>query len=236
VSSLKSLIADINVQVAHLSTRIATLSEKAQTAIGNKNRASALAALRSRKMNETALSQRYETLSQLEQIYGKIEQAADQVTIVRVMKDSTAVLRNLHAKVGGLDEVEDVVEGLRDEMSKVDEVSSALEAGGQGDTVVDESAVDEELEAMERQAKLQEEEREALEMQSRLATIDDVDKAAKAKAPQRQKSAEGGDTLTEEDIKALRRLSLDEEAPAGAKKSGVSQVTAERVPNVVSGS
>jgi len=236
VSSLKSLIADINVQVAYLSTRIATMSGNAQTALRNKNRASALAALRSRKLNETFLLKRNTTLAHLEEIYGKIEQAADQATIVRVMKDSTAVLRSLHAQVGGVDEVEDIVEGLRDEMSKVDEVSSALEAGSQGDLVVDESAVDEELEAMERQAKVEEEEREALETQTRLACLDDVDKAENPKALRPQTSVESGVDLAEGDHKALKQLSLEEEAPADAKNRGVPQVSAERVPNVVAGS
>ncbi len=236
MSSLKSLIADINDQVAQLSTRIGTLSGNAQMAIQNKNRPSALAALRSKRLNESILSQRYKTLSHLEELYGKIEEAADQATIVRVMKDSTAVLRSLHAKIGGVDEVEDIVEGLRDEMSKVDEVSSALEAGVQGDVVIDESAVDEELAIMERQAEVEQEKRQALETQRRLATIDDVNKAAKAKAPQPQIPAEGGESLNEEGIIALKRLSLHEEAAADAKKSGISEVPAERVPDSVAGS
>ena len=65
---------------------------------------SALAALRSKKLNETALAQRTETLSQLEEVYSKVEQAADQVAIVRVMEASAGVLRNLHAEVGGVED------------------------------------------------------------------------------------------------------------------------------------
>ena len=154
--------------------RISSLSESAQKAINNKSRASALAALRSKKLGEATLSQRSETLTQLEGVYSKIEQAADQVAIVRAMEASTGVLRNLHAQVGGLDKVEDVIEGLRNEMAKVDGIGGVIEASAQLDSVVDESAVDEELESLERQAHARQEEEEAYQTQERLASISAV--------------------------------------------------------------
>ncbi|CAF9939735.1 MAG: Charged multivesicular body protein 7 [Alectoria fallacina] len=171
IASLKMLIADLSTQVAVLTTRISTLSESAQKAINNKNRTSALAALRSKKVSETALTGRSETLAQLEEVYGKIEQAADQVAILRVMEASTGVLRNLHAQVGGIDRVEDIIEGLRDEMGKVDEIGGAIEAGPQRDSVIDESAVAEELESLEKQTSIRDEEKGARQTQERLAII-----------------------------------------------------------------
>ena len=170
------LIADINMQVEILSTRISILSESAQKAITNKSRTSALAALRSKKLSEATLTQRSETLVQLEGVFNRIEQAADQVAVVRAMEASTVVLRDLHSQVGGIDKVEDVIEGLRNEMGKVVEVSGAIEAGAQVDSVVDESAVDEELEILERQAKSREEAEEVCQTQERLASIIGVSK------------------------------------------------------------
>ena len=176
IASLKTLIADVHLQVATLSTRISNLSEIAQKAINNKSRPSALAALRSKKLSETTLTRRLATLALLEEVYSKIEQAADQVAIVRVMEASTGVLRNLHAQAGGIDKVEDVIEGLREEMGKVDEMGGVLEASAQGDSVIDESAVDEELESLERQIHAREEEKEACQTQERLASIAAVGK------------------------------------------------------------
>ena len=154
-----------------LATRISTLSESAQNAINNKNRTSALAALRSKKLSETTLMLRSQTLAQLEGVYSKIELAADQVAIVRAMEASTEVLRNLHAQVGGIEKVEDVIEGLRNEMGKVHLIGGAIGAGAQVDSVVDESAVDEELESLERQIRAREDEKGALQTQERLASI-----------------------------------------------------------------
>lgn len=158
-------------QIVILSTRISTLSDNAQKAINNKNRASALAALRSKKVSETILTQKLETLAQLEEVYGKIEQAVDQVAIVRIMEASTGVLRNLHAQIGGIDKVENAIEDLREEMDKVDDIGGAIEAGTQGHTIIDENAVDEELESLERQANAREEEKGALQTQETLASI-----------------------------------------------------------------
>ena len=167
-------------QVAMLSTRISNLTEAAQKAINNKSRTSALAALRSKKLSETTRTQRSATLVLLEEVYSRIEQAADQVAIVRVMEASTGVLRNLLGQVGGIDKVEDVIEGLRDEMGKVDEMGGVLETGAQGHSVIDENAVDEELESLERQISAREEEKEACKTQERLASIVAVRKTEEA--------------------------------------------------------
>ena len=161
-------------QIEILLTRISSLSETAQKAINNKSRTIALAALRSKKLSEATLTQRLDTLTQLEGVYSKIEQATDQVAIVRAMEASTGVLQNLHAQVGGIEKVEDVIEGLKNEMGKVDDIGSVIEAGAQLDSVVDESAVDEELESLERQANAREDEQGAHQTKKKLASIDAV--------------------------------------------------------------
>ncbi len=190
-----------------LSTRISTLSESAQKAINNKNRTSALAALRSKNLSERTLTQRSETLAQLEEVYNKIGQAADQVAIVRVMETSTEVLRNIHAQVGSIDKVEDVMEGLRDEMGKVDEIGGVIGMDAQGDSVIDESAVDEELESLVRQANAREEEQGARQTQERLASIATVRKA-------KENSQERKDDPQE--------LSSDDRAPDPLTEQGIS--------------
>jgi charged multivesicular body protein 7 len=79
-------------------------------------------------------------------VFTKLEKAADQVEIVRVMQASTLALRTLHAQTGGVEKVEDVVEELRQEMANVEEVTNVISDTGQ---VVDEGELDEELQAME---------------------------------------------------------------------------------------
>jgi charged multivesicular body protein 7 len=245
IGSLKSLIADLSGQVALLSAKILELSETAQTAVRNKNKVSALAALRSKKLNETVLAQRTETLFQLEEVYSKIEQAADQVAMVRVMEASAGVLRSLHAEVGGVEKVDDVMEGLGYEMSKVEEVGSAIEARAHEQNVVDEDAVDEELESLERQARSEQEEKEARETQEKLDIIGEMGELKDREVSRQDAIPTNGtsplqaprgapETPIEAGINALNRLSLDEERSSVANVSEAPEKPAERILNAAS--
>ncbi|RDW80826.1 Snf7 family protein-like protein [Coleophoma crateriformis] len=215
IASLKSLISDIESQTDVLTQRIEQLSLTARDAVSRKNKASALAALRSKKLAETTLSKRTATLGQLEEVFSKIEQAADQVELVRAMEGSTRVLSGLNAEVGGVERVDDVVEQLREQMSQVNEVGDVIAEVGQG--TIDETEVDDELEAMEsaerekkeeeeRKEKAKKKEQEAAETKRKLDALDEA--AHKASAEKVEKTAEVAESG--ESTEALRRLSLEE--------------------------
>ena len=230
ISSLKSIISDLNVQIVQLSERITSLTSKAQESLQSKNRLAALASLRSKKLNENTLMQRSEFLARLEEVYGAIEQATGQHTMVRVMEASTAVLRELHAKMGGTDHVQDVVEGLRDEMSNVKDVSNALEAGGQSDGVVDEFDIDMELQAMERKAQSDEQKAQELRIQERLNHIESPNQD-EARQSQQPVMAEDQAMPVDRSADILERLSLDDSAPTNAEKK-ISPELGPREPNL----
>ncbi|TAQ86972.1 hypothetical protein B7494_g4707 [Chlorociboria aeruginascens] len=215
IASLTSLIADLEVQTTDLEKRIDKLGVTAKEAVTKKNRVSALAALRSRKLAESTLSKRRATLGQLEEVFSKIEQAADQVELVRVMQGSTQVLRGLNKEVGGVEKVDDVVDQLREQMSEVDEVGNVIAEIGQGN--VDEMEVDDELEVMEKEVRQKREEnqraereerekQEAAETKRKLDALEEVERAA-ARAKQ------GGNKKSEKDVmeteQELKRLSLE---------------------------
>lgn len=219
---MKTLIANLSKQVANLERKISELNAAAIAAL-NKNKVSALSALRSKKLAEKNLKHRLDTLAQLEEVYSKIEQAADQVEIVRVMEASTGVLRGLHAQVGGIEKVEDVVEELREEMSKVDEMGNILNEAG---PVIDETEIDDELEALENQQRREKEVKEAEATRKKLAELDSVEQAAKEAAarrlppetnnmnpPEAEESA-----LLAESIGKLSNMSLEDTAEASSRK------------------
>ncbi|KAI9873673.1 MAG: hypothetical protein M1830_010732 [Pleopsidium flavum] len=231
IASLKSLIADLNTQVTALTSRIDDLTLAARNAVSSKNRLSALAALRSKKLAESTLLRRSETLAQLEGVYSKIEQAADQVEIVRVMEASAGALKRLNSDVGGVEKVEEVVEELRDEMSKVDEVGNAIIGTGQGETTIDEAEVDDELEAMEREQRLEKEKLEVTETKLRLSELggaDDIihadDIAMSGEAKQSSTQAEA-----EESTANLGRMSLEESRPWQATNNRVQDTATQEV-------
>ncbi|KAM3067204.1 hypothetical protein ACMFMG_005429 [Clarireedia jacksonii] len=192
IASLKSLIADLEIQTKLFAGKVDANENAAKEAISKKNRTSALAALRSKKSAEATLAKRHATLSQLEDVLAKIEQAADQVELVRVMESSAKVLSSLNKEVGGVERVDEVVDQLREQMGQVDEIGTIIAEPGQ--TNVDETEVDDELEAMEREERMRVEEKERLvreererqeaaETKRKLDALEEVERKAAEKKP-----------------------------------------------------
>ena len=207
IASLRSLITGQSTQVSVLSTRIDELSLRAQKAVTNKNRASALAALRSRKLAEAMLTKVSGNVAQLEGILNNVRQAVDQVEMVRVMQASAGALKTLRKEVGGVEKVEEVVDGLKDEMMKVQEVDSAINELGQI-SPGDDLEVEEELEALEDASKVKVAWKEDAAQLRKLSTTDDRQGL--------QLSIPGGITSDSEmdlsnAVDQLNRISLDED-------------------------
>ncbi|RDH34076.1 hypothetical protein BDQ94DRAFT_22560 [Aspergillus welwitschiae] len=203
VASIKTLMATMTKQVENLENKITELNSTAKMALQNKNRVSALSAVRSKKLAEHNLKQRLDTLMQLEEVYSKIGQATDQVQFVKVMEASTGALRGLHTQIGGAERVEDVVQELRDEMSKVDEVGNIMnEAGPQ----IDETEIDDELQELENKEREEMDEKEAEETRKKLAELDSLQQGAQEAA--RRAAAERAVESELED--RLSRMSVEE--------------------------
>ncbi|KAJ5159641.1 uncharacterized protein N7482_006645 [Penicillium canariense] len=206
IASIKTLVSTISKQVKNLEDKVAELTASAKAALANKNRISALSAVKSKKMVEHNLQQRLNTLAQLEEVYAKIEQAAGQVEIVQVMEASTGVLRGLHAQIGGAERVEDVVEELREEMSKVDEVGSIMNEVG---PVFDEGEIDEELEALEKGDREARETKDAEATRKRLAELDSLKQASDEAARKAQRETDVDNQLAES-IGKLSNMSVED--------------------------
>ena len=149
---MKSAISELQKQIDLLSDSIAACTDRAKDALAKQNRPIATIALKSRRQKETALTQRAESLSQLEEVFNSIEQATDHLKMVQTMKQSTTVLQDLQAQLGGIDTVYDVVERLKDETQKVAEVEDVFQEAQQQGSNVDDEEVEEELQAMLHQA------------------------------------------------------------------------------------
>jgi charged multivesicular body protein 7 len=209
IASLKTLIQDMEVQIKVLETRVEGLEKSAKEAVAKKNRLGALSALRSKKLAESTLGKRQATLAQLEEVFMKIEQAADQVELVRVMDASAKVLGSLNKEVGGVEKVEGVVDRLREEMEKTDEVGQVV--GEMGREGVDEGEVDDELEVMEREERERREEieRKEKEARERLDTLEIVEREARDKENLRKQEEAKTEKEIEENTMGMKRISLD---------------------------
>lgn len=227
IASLKSLMNDLNEQIRSLEIQIPALKKKSQRAVEMKNRSSALAALRSKRTAESALSRRTDALFQLEEVYGKIEQASDQITMLRVMRDSTEVLHNLNAKASSVEDVEDLLVDFKEEMGKAEDIGTAINQVGQEASAINEDEVDEELEALIRQSQSAEDEKAVEETKRRLADVHFADVSNSNGTSRSMPSdgrtsatpAIGSDPSVPKEATAPRPMSLDK----GATLSGTSR-------------
>lgn len=184
IASLNELTEKLKHQTEILSTRVDELDHEAKSAVAKKNRVKALACLKAKKQAEASLTQRYATLNQLEEVSAKIEQAADNVQLIKVMESSTGVLKTLNAQVGGVDKIDSVMDELKERMSDTEELANILsESVG---PPVDEAEIDDELAAMEKEAKEKQEAREAALAQHTLDKLPSV--PADIKRDEREKS------------------------------------------------
>lgn len=216
IAALKELTQYLEHQTVVLEKKIAELTITAKEAVTKKNRVSALAALKSKKLAETSLQNRFATLNQLEEMAAKIEQASDNVQLVNVMDASSEVLKSLNAKVGGTERVDEVVDRLREQMAQADEVSSILAEQHAG-PVIDEGELDAELDAMlyeqrkeaeavEQAKKQAEQKQEAEATAKRLAELDALRPTTDKIRDQIQQEAED---LSGE----LSQMSLEQDKP-----------------------
>ena len=223
IASLKTLIKDLEIQITALGKRVDELGIAAKDAVAKKNRVSALAALRSKKLAESTLTQRHAMLGQLEAVFTSIEQAADQVELIKVMEASTQVLSGLNKEVGGAERVDDVVDQLREQMSQVDEVGNVIAEAGQETGAIDETEIDDEFEAMEREDRQKRDESERLEREEiqrqeatetrrRLDALEKIERQAAQDKEAATENAEQEITVEkemEESTREMKRLSLD---------------------------
>ena len=166
------LIVDLNSQLEVLSLKISSLDTKARSAISENDKASAIINLRSKKLCESMFVRRSGTLASIEGIYHQIEEAVDQVEVVKAIQASTKTLKRLNAEVGDVETVEDVLEELRKEMTQVDDVGNAISEARQEISPIDEEAIDEELEALEKEDQARTDQRADFEKKEKLHALE----------------------------------------------------------------
>lgn len=221
IAKLRALITSLEPQIEQLTKRVSDLDRRSREAVTNKQLTTAKSLLRSKKLADQQLQQRTATLTSLEEVYAKIEQAADQVEIVRVMEASSKTLQSLNKQTGGVEKVQDVMDGLKDEMMTADEIGQTINEINAGE--IDEGEVDDELEALEKveREKVEEAERkererlEAQEAEKTRVRLEELEKVVREKAEE-VKRKENEKLAAEEAEKTRAKLEeLDRMVEAG---------------------
>ena len=118
----------------------------ARECLARGDKAKALLALRRKKFQETLLAKTDAQLETLEQLTSNVEFALVQKDVVYGLQQGTSVLKQIHAEMGGIENVEKLMGESEDARAYQKEISEML--GGQMSNQ-DEDEVEDELEAME---------------------------------------------------------------------------------------
>ncbi|KAK4130857.1 hypothetical protein BT67DRAFT_445178 [Trichocladium antarcticum] len=130
-------------RITHL-TALETAAARALLAKGDKARA--LLALRRKKYQESLLSKTDAQLAQLEQLTSSVEFALIQKDVLFGLRQGTRVLKEIHAEMGGIENVEKLMGETAEAVAYQQEVSEIL-AGRISNA--DEDEVEDELAALE---------------------------------------------------------------------------------------
>ena len=212
VASLKHLIDTLVKQINLLTTKVEILAKEARSAVSAKNRITALRFLRSKKLYESVLVRRSETLAQLEDTYNRIEEAADQIEAMKVMQTSTKVLRDLNVEIGGVQGVEKVLDDLNAEITKVEEIGDLLSEGSTTTQPIDDNGIEDELETLIRQDRNANEDLAALQTRQKLEALKPLPASDAPKVDTTKASSDlrHVDHELDDSILALERMSVDE--------------------------
>lgn len=150
LAQLLTLRLTLTGQIKTLDARLAALEVKIRSSVSGSSKSpvekeSTLGLLRMRKNLASVLSSRQGSLHQVETVLQSIDDAATQVDLVRAMQNSSSVLHDLNRQVGGVEGVDKVMDGLREEMEAVEDVNKVM---AEGNPDIDEGEIEDELEAL----------------------------------------------------------------------------------------
>ncbi|KAI5370859.1 Putative Snf7 family protein [Septoria linicola] len=115
--------------------------------LGNKQKA--LLALRRKKYQESLLAKTDQQLAQLQALTSDVEFALVQKDVLFGLQQGTAVLKEINKEIGGLEKVEMILSESEEARAYQEEINEMLVGKMSNE---DEDAVEDELEAMEREA------------------------------------------------------------------------------------
>ncbi|KAF7184968.1 Charged multivesicular body protein 6 [Pseudocercospora fuligena] len=156
VSDQDRAILDLKIQRDKLhqyQKRITTITSReteiAKECLRSGNKQKALLALRRKKYQESLLAKTDQQLAQLQALTSDVEFALVQKDVMFGLQQGTAVLKEIHKEMGGLDKVEMILEESAEAQAYQKEINDML-AGKMSNE--DEDEVEDELEAMEQEA------------------------------------------------------------------------------------
>lgn len=186
IAHLKTVRLSLTDQISLLTTQSQSLNLKAREALSNKSRILALAALKSRKLTESALQKRSDALSKIEEVLSSVEQCISDAQVLKSLESGASALERLNRDIGGIEKVERIMERVRQGVEQSEDIGRVIAEMGAGARIDDEDVQDEydemvkaeekeRIAALEREAEKEKEaEREKLEREKTEKVVEDL--------------------------------------------------------------
>ena len=186
IAHLKTVRLSLTEQISLLTAQSQSLNLKAREALSNKSRILALAALKSRKLTESALQKRSDALSKIEEVLSSAEQSISDAQVLKSLESGASALERLNRDIGGIEKVERIMERVRQGVEQSEDIGRIIAEMGTGARIDDEDVQDEydemvKAEEKEKKAALEREtekekeaEREKLEREKTEKVVEDL--------------------------------------------------------------
>jgi len=186
IAHLKTVRLSLTEQISLLTTQSQSLNLKAREALSDKSRILALAALKSRKLTESALQKRSDALSKIEEVLSSVEQSISDAQVLKSLESGASALERLNRDIGGIEKVERIMERVRQGVEQSEDIGRIIAEMGTGARIDDEDVQDEydemvKAEEKEKKAALEREtekekeaEREKLEREKTEKVVEDL--------------------------------------------------------------
>lgn len=147
--SLTETIKSLTKHIDTLHIRVDTLEKSARQMLSLKRKSAALSILRTKKSVQHMLDRRLQSLSTLETIVFKIQQAKTDVEIVNAFQRGTETVKSVNSKMS-VETVDQVMDDLKDAIDDSYEIDQTIKQGQDQITgmVVDDADVEAELDAL----------------------------------------------------------------------------------------
>jgi len=158
---LKSAVENLHTQVDNIQQKIDVCTAKIFSALGQKQKLIAMSYLKSKKQLEDLLAKRLRSLEVLESTLIRVEGAAGDVKIMKAYESSTATLGMIltHPSLQR-DKIDETMDAMASASADARDVDEAIRIGGQLTAEIDESELEQELQALVRMSEEKEDETE----------------------------------------------------------------------------
>ncbi len=153
IALIKTNISSLEIKINSLNLKIQNINDKLKQSLLSKNRQLSKIYLKSKKLYQGTLLKNLDSLNKLQEILIKIDDANSNIEMFNILEKSSNTLSSLNKKLS-IDKIDNLVDGLNEQIDDVEQVSQALQQHvGGNENIIDDDEIENELADLLKQEK-----------------------------------------------------------------------------------